>query len=1049
MKTRPTNKRALLLCVCDLTSNVLHFFTSLSATLCASLAKGLRVSGVSWGFELHCTARDDLLATPTNCAAAAAAAALHVVRVACCALRQQLMRHNALRRKAPAALGSSTSITAVAAATVAPTALCSTEGGLLPIVAVPVWPFHGVDGMTPDNLSALASAQQAAAALIAEQQMQPCSDGPKRGKPRSRQHRISPPKTSSAESNTQQLVSNWVQQPTTSGNGALHGTVHAASAAAEVVPAAAAAAAAGHAGFHNWTPHHDISPGGGFQADHQHQADKLLGLQPGLQHHASMYAHQSASTQPPGVGGVQPACIELAAAAAGLSAMGTNAIKLEQQQQQAAKIGSCAVPEQAMWQQLCQQQLLQQQQHVEVKQAGAAVCASSCAIEGAAPNLDSSSEAPQLQELLDDLWAGQAATGTACQTPAAPGSAAAVAAVAAVPGTASAPLPAAAAAAMAGPQRAALDDSGEDPAAVCAVENIMHQLAAQQQLGLLAEPQPQLQPLQALQPQPQQHLQKPPVQPGQQQQQQPGRLQQSASAGVAHDQLLHQSSHSSCISHGSNSSSAVVGQAQDVAGLLGSSNNSCNAAKVPTYTYTGYQAACKVQPGQLSVPIPDELLESILEELGPLAPKADSQLQQQQQGPAKATSADAASGAAAGAAAAAAGATPLLVQQAPSVQPRGTWQGGSRANNGPTCGTGVGASSTPALAAGGISGGAQAVRRNPLLGPLTAAQRTSAASHIRNMSMVAAAAGEAGEAVLNRALQLMELCGDWLPHTVLLQLRCLSVKLLGLQPCELSEDLRDQLIAAVVGAIMPEAFLRPGCCLVSLDYAVCTEAGSRQTNTGGDSLKSRAAAASSAAAAVLERLCGSDASSWFSEQRVRFQQGNSVSQWDPDQQQCKAMQGQGYHEGVASRDSGGGSIAAIPVVSLASSPALWQQDWQHAWLAVSCHGLSPGEQLELSVRGGGQYYTLDAHSITVEACTAASAADGGGWGSWLTSRLAGGPGGAVRTVRPEGQAVAGAGESVLVWFRLAEAPRSGPLRVELTACSTGASGAAVSWWPAA
>jgi uncharacterized membrane protein YgcG len=362
------------------------------------------------------------------------------------------------------------------------------------------------------------------------------------------------------------------------------------------------------------------------------------------------------------------------------------------------------------------------------------------------------------------------------------------------------------------------------------------------------------------------------------------------------------------------------------------------------------------------------------------------------------------------------------------------------------------APATSAEAAAAAAGG------NPLAGQLTGAQRAAAASHIRSMLMVAAAAGESSKAVLARVLQLMQQCGDWVPHTALLQLNSLSVKLMGAQPCDLPEDVREQLIAAVVGATMPEAFLRPGCSLITLDYAsFCSSSGSSSSGSSSSGSSSSGSSSSGSsgvrgevdkpqhAAAVLQRLCR-HSSSWFAQQDLRVQLAATFAEWLPTQQQ---QQQQGEVEGSSS-SSCAAAAAAAPLVVLACRPALYQQHWQGAWLAVSCHGLAEGEQLQLTARGAGQYYEIDEESIAVERCAALppsnarSGSSSSTWGSWLGSRLSRHAG-----FRPTEAAAAaggqGCGQSVLVWFKLAAKPHQGPLRIEVTcSSSSGASGFVVS-----
>jgi hypothetical protein len=358
------------------------------------------------------------------------------------------------------------------------------------------------------------------------------------------------------------------------------------------------------------------------------------------------------------------------------------------------------------------------------------------------------------------------------------------------------------------------------------------------------------------------------------------------------------------------------------------------------------------------------------------------------------------------------------------------------------------AAAAPATSAEAASAAAAAAGAggNPLAGQLTGAQRAAAASHIRSMLMVAAAAGESSKAVMARALQLMQQCGDWVPHTALLQLNSLSVKLMGAQPCDLPEDVREQLIAAVVGATMPEAFLRPGCSLITLDYTSCRSSSS-SSSSGARSEVGRA----QDAATVLQRLCG-PSGSWFAQQDVRVQLAATFAEWLPAQQQQQQQQGE--VESTDSSSSCTAVAAAAPLVVLASSPALHQQDWQGAWLAVNCHGLAGGEQLQLTARSAGQYYEIDEESIAVEPCAAlssSSAADvrsgsRSSWGSWLGSRLSRHAGArpAAAAAAASGGGAQGLGQSVLVWFRLAEQPRQGPLRIEVTCSSSGACGSVVS-----
>ncbi|KAF8065724.1 SPL3 [Scenedesmus sp. PABB004] len=237
---------------------------------------------------------------------------------------------------------------------------------------------------------------------------------------------------------------------------------------------------------------------------------------------------------------------------------------------------------------------------------------------------------------------------------------------------------------------------------------------------------------------------------------------------------------------------------------------------------------------------------------------------------------------------------------------------------------------------------------------------------------------------------LMEACGDWVPHTALLQLHTVSLKLHGVTPASLAPDLRDQLVSAVLRASLHEAFLRPGCTLVTLDawarHAPCP---------GG-------AGAAAEAAETARRLCGGAGGAGGGgaargAARARVQAGRGLAEWAP---------GRGVAE----------LRAEPPAVTLVSRPALLSgadgDDDGGPWLAVAVDGLARGEALAVSVRCGGAYQAIAPGSVTVEPCALA---------------------GARR-----------AGEAVLVWLQLARAPpRPGPLRLEVTAASSGASGSAL------
>jgi hypothetical protein len=567
----------------------------------------------------------------------------------------------------------------------------------------------------------------------------------------------------------------------------------------------------------------------------------------------------------------------------------------------------------------------------------------------------------------------------------------------------------------------------------------MHQLAAQQQqqIGLMQQQQPFM---------PQQ--------------------QQQVAAG-ADGGTWRQGSNRSSNSNATNNSSAF--QLDNMRAASATAAAVVCQADVPAYSYAAYQTACQVQPGHqlLSLPVPDSLLHSIAADLGLPLQQSSSQKQQQQQQ-----------------LHAACATQPLLLQQAPMVQPLG-WQGNAAAAAAPAAagaatlvstgsqqtaflgslqcgGSGTGmlhpmaqqqqqwlqpaatyssihspqdaAVSAAAAAAAPAAIGAEAAAAassNPLAGQLTGAQRAAAASHIRSMLMVAAAAGESSKAVMARALQLMQQCGDWLPHAALLQLNSMSLKLMGAQPCDLPEDVREQLITSVVNATMPEAFLRPGCSLITMDYTIASGSSSSSSSSGSEAPNSRSAAE------VLQRLCSSR---WFAEQEVRLQLSGTLAMQLPAQQGTS-----GSSSSSSSSSSTGVSAAAAgaPHVVLASSPAVLQQGWQSSWLAVSCHGLAEGEALQLTVRGGGQYYEIDKDSIAVEACgslaasAAANAAGVGGWSSWLGAKLA-------RHAAQPAAGAAAAGRSVLVWFKLAEQPRQGALRLEVTSGSSGTSSSVVS-----
>ncbi|KAF6264843.1 hypothetical protein COO60DRAFT_1743072 [Scenedesmus sp. NREL 46B-D3] len=711
-------------------------------------------------------------------------------------------------------------------------------------------------------------------------------------------------------------------------------------------------------------------------------------------------------------------------------------------------------------QQAQQQQQLQQQVPGGTQHGGLAVADTAAA--AAAPLDGSPDDAAMLQELLDDLWpAGQPAAAVTAAAAAAAGDAtrhagACPAAVAAAAGTAF--VPGADPAGGAG----GLDSLGEDPAAVAAVDSIVRQLAAQQQE----------QPKQVITVQQEQMLQSHQAQ----QQQQQSVVGPTAVTG-------RQGCNSSSTSNVTNSSSASPGDLQ-----AASAPAAVCEADLASYSYAAYQTACQVQPWHalLSLPVPDCLLHSIAADLRLPGQQPSSQQQQQRM---RAHAAHAAQ--------------PLLLQQAPAVQPLG-WPGLAGSAAAPLMPAGLAGTAAAAAAAAvpdavgllgpqghadlaalqlgtlpGLQQGAVQLQQmhapaavsglnspqetaastaaapgsaaaaaaavaaaggNPLAGQLTVAQRAAAASHLRSMLMLAAAAGESSSAVVSRALQLMQQCGDWMPHAALLQLNSLSVKLMGAAPCDLPEDMREHMIAAVVGATMPEAFLRPGCSLITVDVTTSSSSSSSSRRSEADGGRD--------AAAVLQRLCSSR--SWFARREVRMQLATALAKWMPAQQQ-QQQQGDVDSTGSSSSSDGSGSCtpvaAAAPHVVLASSPALCQRDWQGAWLAVSCHGLSDAEQLQLTARGGGQYYEIDEGSIAVERCGAlpsaaaaaahdTSSSSSSTWTRWLGSRVS-------RHAAGPAAAAAGPGQSVLVWFRLAEQPRSGGVRVEVACIGSGACGSAV------